>query len=90
MDSLPFIVPIAGVVLLVNGLWTCCQGRRIRQLETRLGFLEDQVAASTSRVPPPPVVTATPIYYPPVGLPQYQRPMVVATAPPMPGNFIRI
>ena len=86
MDSLPFIVPVAGFVLLVNGLWTCCQGRRVRRLEMRVGLLEDQVAVAVARppAPPPPVMTATPIYYPPMG---YQRPMV-ATAPP--ANFMSI
>lgn len=93
MDSLPIILPAAfSFIVFVNGVLMCRQSRRVRQLETRIGFLEDQVAAA-ARAPPPQVV-ATPIYYPPVGLPQYQRPMAVATAPPMPsappGNFIRI
>jgi hypothetical protein len=81
MDSLPFIVPIAGLVLLVNGLWTCCQGRHVRRLEARVGLLEEQVAVAVRVPPPQQVMTA---YYPPMG---YQRPMV-ATAPP--GNFITI
>ena len=85
MDSLPFIVPIAGFVLLVNGLWTCCQGRRIRVLEARVGMLEDtQLSASQTRPVAIPVhATPTAVYYPP-----YQAPMPQASAPP--ANFIRI
>ena len=82
MDSLPFIVPIAGFVLLVNGLWTCCQGRRVRVLEARVGMLED-IQARQVAIP----VRPTAVYYPPP-LPQYQTPMPQASAPP--ANFIRI
>jgi hypothetical protein len=80
MDSLPFIVPIAGFVLLVNGLWTCCQGRRVRILEARVGILED---TQTRPVAIPVHATPTAVYYPP-----YQAPMPQASAPP--ANFIRI
>ena len=81
MDSLPFIVPIAGFVLLVNGLWTCCQGRRVRILEARVGILEDMQASQARPVAIP--VQPTAVYYPP-----YQTPMPQASAPP--ANFIRI
>jgi hypothetical protein len=80
MDSLPFIVPIAGAVFLANAVWSCTLGCRVRHLQSRVEMLEDAAVESRTQaarqqltvVPsaPPPVQTvlvptAPPSYYPP-------------------------
>lgn len=78
MDSLPFIVPIAGAVFLANAVWSCTLGCRVRHLQRRVELLEDAQAYSRVHVareqlsiptaPTVPVVVATPAYYPPTGM----------------------
>jgi hypothetical protein len=91
MDSLPFIVPIAGVVFLANAVWSCTLGCRVQRLQQRVEFLEDAQVYSRTQMAreqlsvPVPVAVATPTYYPPTGFPTGPpppyRPMPVATAP---------
>lgn len=86
MDSLPFIVPIAGMVFLTNALWSCTLGCRVRHLQSRIEMLEEAAIEARTQAArqqltgmptaPPPVQTflvptAPPAYYPP---PPY-RPM---------------
>lgn len=92
MDSLPFIVPIAGAVFLANALWSCTLGCRVRHLQRRVEILEDERAAvrlqAVREKLEAPAVQTVPVYYPPIqtsipiGAPPPYRPMPVATAPP--------
>jgi hypothetical protein len=88
MESLPFIVPIAGAVFLVNAVWSCALGCRVRNLQQRIELLEDansytrtQAAREQLSVPVP-VTVAQPIYYPPqtymTGPPPPYRPQTSA------------
>ena len=92
MDSLPFIVPIAGVVFLANALWSCTLGCRVRHLQRRVELLEDERAAVRLQAVREKLEAAAvlpqqvPVYYPPIqtqmGAPPPYRPMPMATAPP--------
>ena len=89
MESLPFIVPIAGSVAIFTISVSCCffrwNRRRLENLEDRVNGLERR-AASTPLLTPPIQTAVT--YPPPIAVtmgmppPPYRPMMPMPTAPP--------